>query len=544
MGLNNSSGLRSGKQSSTTPHQHRETPQFASAGEAMFSAQFRGEVWTGDEKDPVVFHRSYFPDNEYRVIIIRPNTNETPLYRTPDFSSWTEITADLLPTEPSGGGSNFQDQVRLPNGIWVLYRSVNDDYTDIYTSPDLRTLTRQGTVLPDTADAGAVLDQATDTIHIYTEAATGTGPTSSILEHHTTSTDDLLTSTQHSNAIDVSNRSWSTGDPDFVQVGGTYYMFHDRTAPEHTNYYIAVSRSDDLYNWTMLTDQLTTVYGGDMAATRRNGTLEALTEFSGADTQGVGHWTLTPHLSDRQIILNTRSTHVPDADVGENQTALYVNNGTIYAKQRGMSPVALSSEGGTTGLLAISTIVDDFESDLSSYSGDIADATIQTTDVQVGTQALELTESAGGFTGIASVSGLNAYPTQGDTFRLWLRTSANEADRTQLGWAAQSATNRPDRYFVQLSSDVDELRLQRRDGDTNTQIGGTPQPIDTTTWYQLQVEWGADGSISGTLYNATGTQLSQVEATDETFIDGGIHFGQAVASGSATSAYDHFGIVE
>lgn len=93
-------------------------------------------------------------------------------------------------------------------------------------------MSRLGRVLSE-GDCGAYVDTTRNLVHIYTEdrdAAEGVG--SRRLSHWTTPTDSLLSATQRTDAVDVTDRRWKTADPDVIRYSDTYYLFADRTREE------------------------------------------------------------------------------------------------------------------------------------------------------------------------------------------------------------------------------------------------------------------------------------------------------------------------
>lgn len=259
-----------------------------------FSTEFVGMPFDNGWFDPMTFHRRHFDDGRYRVLVEDPDTDEHRLYSTESFDSLTLENDDLYPSLDSGGGTSFQDNVVLPDGTFVLYRSLDDTGTTVFAGSSLSNVSKVGTVVSGFADCGVYYESGTDTIHVYTESDDKPSqPTSDILRHYTTPADDLTNETRESDALDLTDYQWSTGDPEVIEWGGTYYMFTDNTK-NHPNYHIALCASDDLYNWSVVSENISPHRkGGDMSVTRVGNRLAGITEYSGSLT-GIGQWWLYP----------------------------------------------------------------------------------------------------------------------------------------------------------------------------------------------------------------------------------------------------------
>jgi hypothetical protein len=288
-------------------------------GQLSFSTEFVTDLFSDGYTDPLIFHREHFVDGDYRVIVHNTNTGEIELHTTTEFNSFTQESSDLGYFS-AGGGTNFQDHVVLDDGTFVLYDSLSDTDTRVWTGSDLTSLTNQGTVITGESDAGVYLDRPNDTIHIYTEDTDNIvsgEPTSNALSHYTTTTTNLTSATQQSNAVDVTAKDWHTGDPDIIQVGEYYYMFLDNSTT-HPAYNIALARSPDLDNWVVIADNITPQkLGGDMVVVRRGGIFEALVEFSGGGNSPIGHWRLYPTPMANRMVYDEGQYELIEAETGQ-----------------------------------------------------------------------------------------------------------------------------------------------------------------------------------------------------------------------------------
>lgn len=273
-----------------------------------FRSEYMGQPFSGGNGNPCILHRSLFDDGQYRVLVHNyGNTNgddTKDLYKTSDFESFALISDDWLSSEPVL--DNFQDHVVLSDGTIVLAQNDNDQNTiTFWTAADgaafeSGNLTEVATPISE-PDCGMVYERSTGTIHVYTEDTDNVvGVGSDKLSHFEVDENDLTTATQVADAIDVTNVPWHTGDPDLIRLGDYYYMFTDQTA-SHPDYRIAVYRSTDLDNWTLIQEAVLNRPGGDLVVTRRDGVLEGFTEYdgdTGLDGDGlvsnVGQWRLYP----------------------------------------------------------------------------------------------------------------------------------------------------------------------------------------------------------------------------------------------------------
>ena len=178
-------------------------------------------------------------------------------------------------------------------------------------------------------------------------------------------------------------------------------------------------------------------------------------------------------------------------------------------------PLAFESELGSGGTV----IIDDFESGgISNYGGDTSEVSVQTSTVYEGTYALA--NDTGSTASITSTSGLNAYPSQGDTFT-W-RTIIDSGFAGGL-FAVQSEAGDSSLsgYLVHAGSDT--INIQRNDSGTYTKLNETTGlTIPTSAWVQFEVTWLSDGSIDVVLYDDAGSEITTLSATDTTYTSGGV----------------------
>lgn len=252
--------------------------------------------------DPCIFHADNFGDGMYRLLImLGTGGGHRELHKTADFTTWEAVDLDWLPDVPANGYNTFQDHVVLADGTLALYQNDNANAkTAVWTCHpddlDDGGITRVGQVTDRGGDCGTYYDPDTDLVHIYTEHPDypSGGVSSKRLAHFTTPGDDLLSATQHDDA--VITPGWGTGDPCVIKHDDTYYMFTDHAQP-HPTYWVALYESTDLYAWQLVDPEWSArsgVRGGDFDLTRYRDHFVAFSEFTGFNTSGVGRWDIWP----------------------------------------------------------------------------------------------------------------------------------------------------------------------------------------------------------------------------------------------------------
>lgn len=172
------------------------------------------------------------------------------------------------------------------------------------------------------------------------------------------------------------------------------------------------------------------------------------------------------------------------------------------------------------------TTIEDFEdADLAEYRYDTGSFSVQNTVVKEGSLALRVDSGNNEHISSYPGDGLSYYPKAGDTFRWWGRTSVGTY-WLLLYFGCQKGTggvdDRPDGYAAFLQFDNGELILRKREANTNYKLASAPFSFSVDTWYDVEVEWGADGTIVIRLLDTAGNVLKSVSRTDTTFTSGGI----------------------
>jgi hypothetical protein len=164
--------------------------------------------------------------------------------------------------------------------------------------------------------------------------------------------------------------------------------------------------------------------------------------------------------------------------------------------------------------------------DLSSfYIGDLSQFSRQQTTVKEGSYALQAQSSSGNPYAIFSDSGsgLNYYPSQGDTWRYWFRASVNDdIYGFYFGTSGNARTGSGEGYGIRCAFNQPDIRISRLDSGSITNLNITSQSFSADAWYEMEIAWGTDDSIAWTLYDDTGAQLNSSSTTDSNYTSGGI----------------------
>jgi len=239
----------------------------------------------------------------------------------------------------------------------------------------------------------------------------------------------------------------------------------------------------------------------------------------------------TGNLADRGAVTITPST--------TNQTIIEgFHNGNGFVE----GDVDLTSDNirdgvtifGVTGTFGGTQIIDNFEDeDISEYGGNTGDFSITTTSYD-GTYALTNQVLSNIGRTISSTTGLDSYPSAGDTFAFNVRRddSGESFMRTRFGTEDESSSPGGYRIFHDKPSDLNgEFGIGGPSGTDLFEF--TYQP---NTWYEIEVNWGSSGSITASLYNADpsagrGSLIGSTSINDTTYTSGGIGMDQNKAGG-------------
>ena len=145
---------------------------------------------------------------------------------------------------------------------------------------------------------------------------------------------------------------------------------------------------------------------------------------------------------------------------------------------------------------------------------------------------------------IVSFSGLDNYPEQGDTFSCFLREDGSQPLAIML-FGVQNYDF--EFYGAGIADGVSEFRLFKDGLGGGDTIASTSVSLSTEEWYDVEVEWETDGTITARLFEvdqSSGERQSQMEsisATDTDYSNGGVGFAKGLSSGNATFDFYRLG---
>lgn len=174
-------------------------------------------------------------------------------------------------------------------------------------------------------------------------------------------------------------------------------------------------------------------------------------------------------------------------------------------------------------------IIDDFEDgDLSEYFGDNG-ISISSSAAYEGSYGIAIPDGANP---LVSTSGLDTYPSQGDTWRWNVNNNGSSAHFGHL-FGVQDTNN----FY---SADTDNrpgttengIQIQvHSGGDVVQKYELETGNIPNNEWMECEMAWGTDDSLTFTVYDSSDNQLGQINATDSTYTDGGVGYRSAGHSG-------------
>jgi len=165
------------------------------------------------------------------------------------------------------------------------------------------------------------------------------------------------------------------------------------------------------------------------------------------------------------------------------------------------------------------------ESDtLNSYEGDVADASLVSTDVYNGLQALELAATEG-----AHIYDPSHEVKRGASWSVHVRPETGTAPTAT--WAIQTLQ---DHYQVVVDEGAGQIRLEEVSGGSITTLDSTTASVPTT-YVRVDIEWTITGRLAATVVDEStdpSTALGEVTTTDNfTYLSGPIGFKSADANG-------------
>jgi len=163
-------------------------------------------------------------------------------------------------------------------------------------------------------------------------------------------------------------------------------------------------------------------------------------------------------------------------------------------------------------------LVDDFEDgNLSEYTVVAGSWSITSSNPFDGTFAARTTD----LNSVAiSTSGLDNYPSAGDTFEWYARCGATDA----AGGVSFGLTDRDNNIqaFIQEEKDNMQLKVRVNGQDVAAAQKNLPDGTFLNKYVRNEIDWGANGTITYTVEDVNGGQIGQLSVTDNTFTSGGI----------------------
>lgn len=199
---------------------------------------------------------------------------------------------------------------------------------------------------------------------------------------------------------------------------------------------------------------------------------------------------------------------------------------TLYAYYNNPSATTTSSS------TAVFTAADDFEDgDISEYSGETVDFTVDGTFAYGGAYGIDATGNETGRTESGGAYTLGQTISQGETIRFnqYIDAGAGVTDEVCTKFGIQSSGAPSSNYAVCTDlNGTDRLVLVRNAVDTADTAPAVTLSSDTisvtTGWHTIEIDWGTDDAISAVLYDAAGGEVGTVAATDSTYTSGGFGF--------------------
>ena len=164
------------------------------------------------------------------------------------------------------------------------------------------------------------------------------------------------------------------------------------------------------------------------------------------------------------------------------------------------------------------------DASMSEYSGATAGASIQSTTVYEGSYALECVPTSNWSSEIFSTTASDKQASAGQTIEFRVYLGSDGATNFLFGVQSAGDVTSMDCYVVYFYTT--EFSLARYDNGSWTYLhqSGQFQNLPEGEWLHGVITWGTGGSISVALYNATGTQVGSLSASDSTYTSGGIGF--------------------
>lgn len=238
------------------------------------------------------------------------------------------------------------------------------------------------------------------------------------------------------------------------------------------------------------------------------------------------------------------------------QRPFILTNPPNLSHQNAVYPRSTGQEGGGGGSspgweYTPTRLIDSFEdSDFSEYRGDTGGISQETATVKVGNGALRLHNPYVNENRLILSEpgdGLTNYPANGSVWRGWVRSPNGANVRPFFAYSPQpDGTVSFYRANLRLNNnnrlEIHKINIDNSSGQATgggNRLAGVDVNTNQDTWYDLEIRWLNDGTITVTLRNTNFSKLAQVTATDTEFQ--GSSFGFDVnAGGEVTGLFDYW----
>jgi uncharacterized phage protein gp47/JayE len=171
-------------------------------------------------------------------------------------------------------------------------------------------------------------------------------------------------------------------------------------------------------------------------------------------------------------------------------------------------------------------LIDNFEdSSLSEYSGDTSNASIVSTNVYEGSNALQMDATAG-----AHIYDDAVELDQGTTFHGHARPTAGTVPIFTFGVQSADPT---DHYQVAFDEAADEVRLEVvENGSVTSTVDTATITINAGAYYEAEIDWNITDNIGVTVKDANENELGTLGGSDATYQRGAAGFKSGDANGT------------
>lgn len=199
---------------------------------------------------------------------------------------------------------------------------------------------------------------------------------------------------------------------------------------------------------------------------------------------------------------------------------------------------------GTSSTLVYATVIEDFESDLSAYSGDKASASLVTTPVFEGAQALQFDTTQTN----VSITDTDVTRGQDTTFLGKIYVPVGGVGFFNIGVQSETGHSNLSAYSLAVADrsnttqSQSNIAINRWDSGSFNSLSSTDTAIPNDVWLTVRGVWKTSGVITLELYDNTdslvATTSHDTTGDSTTYTSGGIGFGAF----DGTVTYDKFGI--